>query len=153
MGASVFRRRPLDTNASPLAPAQRFDHPARQIAFEGLVQAVDEALASYRLARQMQELLPSWSLANVVTAIQALRGVALIAAITLAAEMGDFHRFANPRQLMAYLGLTPSEDRPVPRYCVEQSPRPENVRPTDPGGKRLDLSIAGAGGRRNPQTQ
>jgi len=90
--------------------AQRFDHPARQIAFEELVQAVDEALARRdRLARQMQELLPSWSLANVVTAIQALRGVALIAAITLAAEIGDFHRFANPRQLMAYLGLTPSE--------------------------------------------
>ena len=75
------------------------------------MQAVDEALARRdRLARQMQELFPAvWSLANVVTAIQALRGVALIAAITLAAEIGDFHRFANPRQLMAYLGLTPSE--------------------------------------------
>jgi transposase len=90
--------------------AQGFDHPARQIAFEELVQAVDEAQARRdRLARQMQELLPSWSLANLVTAIQALRGVALIAAITLAAEIGDFHRFANPRQLMAYLGLAPSE--------------------------------------------
>ncbi len=62
-----------------------------------------------RLAKQMQELLPSWSLANVVTAIQALRGVALIAAITLVAEIGDFHRFANPRQLIGYLGLAPSE--------------------------------------------
>jgi transposase len=57
----------------------------------------------------MLELLPSWSLAKVVTAIQALRGVASIVAITLVAEIGDFHRFANPRQLMAYLGLTPSE--------------------------------------------
>jgi transposase len=90
--------------------AQGFDHPTRQIAFEELVQVVDEAQARRdRLARQMQELLPSWSLANVVTAIQALRGVALIAAITLVAEIGDFHRFANPRQLMAYLGLAPSE--------------------------------------------
>ena len=40
----------------------------------------------------------------------ALRGVQLIAAITLVAEIQDFHRFANPRQLMAYLGLVPSED-------------------------------------------
>lgn len=61
--------------------AQRFGHPARQIAFEELVQAVDEAQARRdRLAKQMQELLPSWSLAKVVTAIQAMRGVAPIAA-------------------------------------------------------------------------
>ncbi|PZR83307.1 MAG: hypothetical protein DLM68_14495 [Hyphomicrobiales bacterium] len=90
--------------------AQRFDHPARQIAFEELVQAVEEAKARRdRLAQRMQELAPSWPLAPVATAIQALRGIALIAAITLVAEIGDFHRFANPRQLMAYLGLTPCE--------------------------------------------
>ena len=90
--------------------AQRFEHPARQIAFEELVQAMDEAKARRdRLAKQMQELLPSWSLAKVVTAIQALRGIAAIAAITIVAEIGDFKRFANPRQLMAYLGLTPTE--------------------------------------------
>ena len=34
----------------------------------------------------------------------------LIAAVTLVAEIQDFHRFANPRQLMAYLVLVPSED-------------------------------------------
>ena len=62
-----------------------------------------------RLSEQMQELVPSWSLAKVVAAIQALRGIAVIAAITLVAEIGDFKRFANPRQLMAYLGLTPTE--------------------------------------------
>lgn len=33
----------------------------------------------------------------------------MISAITLVAEIGDFKRFANPRQLMADLGLTPSE--------------------------------------------
>ena len=38
-----------------------------------------------------------------------MRGVALIVAVTVAAEVGDFRRFANPRQLMAYLGLVPSE--------------------------------------------
>ncbi len=89
---------------------QHFDHSARQIAFEELVQAMDEAIARRdRLAKQMHELLPSWSLRKIVTAIQALRGIAAISAITLVAEIGDFKRFANPRQLMAYLGLTPSE--------------------------------------------
>lgn len=41
--------------------------------------------------------------------IQALRGISLIAAVTLVAEIGDFRRFANPRQLMAWLGLVPRE--------------------------------------------
>ncbi len=54
-------------------------------------------------------MLPNWSLAPVVRALQALRGVALVAAATLVAELGDMTRFANPRQLMAYLGLVPSE--------------------------------------------
>jgi transposase len=44
-----------------------------------------------------------------VKALQALRGLALAAAATLAAELGDITRFANPRQFMAYLGLVPSE--------------------------------------------
>jgi len=51
----------------------------------------------------------------VVLALQALRGVQLIAAITLVAEIQDFWRFASPRQLMAYLGLVPCEDSSGPR--------------------------------------
>ena len=53
--------------------------------------------------------MPSWSLHPVVRAIQGLRGVALITAVTLAAEIGDFRRFSNPRQLMGWLGLVPKE--------------------------------------------
>jgi transposase len=41
--------------------------------------------------------------------LQALRGLALVAAATLVTELGDITRFANPRQFMAYLGLVPSE--------------------------------------------
>ena len=58
---------------------------------------------------QIADLLPSWTLAPVVEAVQAMRGVAFIVAVTVVAEVGDFNRFDNPRQLMAYLGLTPSE--------------------------------------------
>ena len=41
-------------------------------------------------------------------ALQALRGVSLVVAVTVIAELGDLSRFDNPRKLMAYLGLIPS---------------------------------------------
>lgn len=86
-------------------------HAAQQIAFQEYLHAVSEAGA--RIARHEQalrEALPDWTLAPLVHALQALRGVQLVAAITLVAEIQDFWRFANPRQLMAYLGLVPCED-------------------------------------------
>jgi len=51
----------------------------------------------------------------VVAALQALRGISLIAAVTLVVEIQDFHRFATARKLMAYLGLIPSEASSGPR--------------------------------------
>src|SRR4051812_50107074 len=48
-------------------------------------------------------------MAPVVEAYQALRGVALLTAVTFVAEIGDVRRFETPRQLMAYLGLVPAE--------------------------------------------
>src|SRR6478735_145323 len=63
----------------------------------------------HRLTRQIEELMPKWSMAPVAAALQALRGVALVVAVTVVAEVGDFRRFTNARQLMAYLGLVPSE--------------------------------------------
>ena len=62
-----------------------------------------------RLTGQIADILPSWGFAPGVAAVQAMRGVGFIVAVTVVAEVGDFGRFGNPRQLMAYLGLTPSE--------------------------------------------
>ncbi len=88
----------------------RFDHPAQQIVLQDYIHAVQDAEARRDgLTRQIEELLPTWSMAPVVTALQAMRGVALIVAVTVVAEVGDFRRFTNARQLMAYLGLVPSE--------------------------------------------
>ena len=88
----------------------RFDHPAQQIVLQDYIHAVQDAEARRdRLTRQIEELLPNWSMAPVVTALQAMRGVALVVAVTIVAEVGDFRRFAKARQLMAYLGLVPSE--------------------------------------------
>jgi transposase len=39
----------------------------------------------------------------------AMRGIDLVAAVTILAEIGDLSRFHNPRQVMAYVGLVPSE--------------------------------------------
>ena len=44
-----------------------------------------------------------------VQVLMAFRGIGLVTALTLVFELGDIRRFAHPRQLMAYLGLVPSE--------------------------------------------
>jgi transposase len=88
----------------------RFDHPAQQVVLQDYIGAVEDAAARVtRLMGQIEELVPAWSMAAAVDALQAMRGISLLAAVTLVAEVGDFTRFANPRQLMAYLGLVPSE--------------------------------------------
>ena len=88
----------------------RFDHPAQQIVLQDYIHAVEDAEKRVVcLVQQIERLLEAWSMAPVVKAIQAMRGIALINAVTLVAEIGDFTRFASPRQLMAYVGLVPSE--------------------------------------------
>ena len=64
---------------------------------------------SQRLERVIEEFVPAWSLTPIVQALQTLRGVDLIVAVTFATEVGDVQRFGNPRQLMGYLGLVPEE--------------------------------------------
>jgi transposase len=94
----------------------RFAHPAQQIVLQEQIDAITEAERRRdRLGQQIRELVPDWSMAPVVTALQAMRGVAFISAVVLVAEVGDFRRFANPRQLMAWLGLVPSEHSSGPR--------------------------------------
>jgi transposase len=84
--------------------------PAQQIVFQEYIRAVTEP--TERLARLEQELtdqVQTWRLAPVVDALQALRGVQFTVAVTTVAALGDLTRFDNPRQLMNYLGFTPSE--------------------------------------------
>ena len=89
---------------------QKFEHPAQQIVFQDAIDAIDDAVARLRrLDEQLVAIVPSWSMAPVVDAYQAMRGVSFIVAVTFVAEIGDVRRFDNPRQLMAFLGLVPSE--------------------------------------------
>lgn len=85
-------------------------YPAQQVAFQEYLHAITESGARIaRLEQALRDALPGWSLMPVVQALQALRGVQLIAAMTLVAELQDFLRFASPRELMSYVGLVPSE--------------------------------------------
>lgn len=88
----------------------RMDHPAQQVAFQEYVDAVEESTRRVeRLTEQIRTLSHSWRMAPVIRAFRTLRGVDLIVAATVVAEVGDLTRFDNPRQLMAFLGLVPSE--------------------------------------------
>jgi transposase len=89
---------------------QVMEHPAQQIVLQEYLDAVREASARVqRLTGQIRELIPQWRRGPLVAAYQALRGVSLIVAVTVVAEVGDLSRFNNPKELMAYLGLVPSE--------------------------------------------
>lgn len=88
----------------------KMPHRAQQIALQEYVHSVQEQLERVqRIVRQIQELLPQWQLAPLVKALQSLRGVSLLVAVTTVAELGDLTRFDSAKQLMAYLGLVPSE--------------------------------------------
>jgi len=89
----------------------KLPHPAQQIAFEEYVQAVQETGERLeRLAASIAAELEHWRWRPVVQALQALRGIQVIHAVRLLAEIGDFARFQAPRKLMGYLGMIPSED-------------------------------------------
>jgi len=85
-------------------------HPAQQVALQEYINAVHENLSRVdRLTEQIRQMVPDWRLAPIVSALQSARGVSLIVAVTLLTEIGDLGRFDKPAQLMAYLGLVPSE--------------------------------------------
>lgn len=89
---------------------QYFEHPADQIVLQEYVEAVRLAEERVvRIERAIEEFLPGWSLVPVVEALQALRGVDLVVAVSFVVEIGDIRRFENPRQLMGCLGLVPAE--------------------------------------------
>lgn len=85
-------------------------HPPQQIAFQEYLHAIDDATERLeRLTQALPEALPDWKWEPVVRALMCLRGVEVLTAMTLAAEVGDFSRFDNPKSLMHFLGLTSSE--------------------------------------------
>ena len=83
---------------------RNFEHPAQRVALQSYINRLEQAESrKLELEKQIEAFLPEWTMAPVVRALQALKGVGLVIAATIVAEIGDFSRFANPRQLMANL--------------------------------------------------
>jgi transposase len=84
--------------------------PAQQIVFQECIHAIDEASARLeRVTQAVEDALAGWKWEPVVRALMSLRGFQVLSAMTLVAEVGDFSRFDDPRSLMHFFGLTPSE--------------------------------------------
>ena len=75
----------------------------------------------------LAEAIEEWPLAPIIMALQALRGIKLIAAVTLVAEISDLHRFDSPKQLMAWIGLVPAEYFSGKRIKRDEITRADNA--------------------------
>jgi len=86
----------------------KMPHATQQIGFQEYLHSVTESTQRIaRLEQALRDALPEWRLMPLVQTLQAMRGVQLIAAMTLVVELQDFLRFASPRKPMAYVSLVP----------------------------------------------
>ena len=86
-------------------------HPAHRAVLEDTLTTL--AGAQERIARleeNMEALLLDWQMKPVVQALMGMRGFALVGSMVMVSELGGAWRFEHPRQLMAYLGLVPTEN-------------------------------------------
>jgi transposase len=129
--------------------SQKLDHREQRIAFEEMMLAVRQAQERIeRLEQAIRAAVPDRSPAELVAALMAMRGIDLISATTLLAEISDLSRFQSARELMGYLGLVPSEDSTgdtVKRGPITKAGN-RRARP-HPGRVRLELSASTQGGK------
>jgi transposase len=87
-----------------------FAHAAQDIAFTEYRAAIKDAHERVeRLTQSLRGQTEHWRLKPLARALACLRGIDFIAGTTLAAEIGDFTRFAHPCEVMGFLGLVPTE--------------------------------------------
>jgi transposase len=90
--------------------SQHFDLPTLQRTFEATLFALEQALARVAdLDREIAALAETEPYRTPVGWLRCFRGIDTLSAMVLVAEIVDFQRFPHPRELMAYLGLVPSE--------------------------------------------
>src|SRR6516162_1722282 len=91
--------------------SQKFEFTEERIVFEELMEAMRQAQGRLdRLEAAIRAAMPDWSLCKLVSGLMAMRGLDIVSAATVVAEVGDLSRFRTPRELMAYVGIVPSED-------------------------------------------
>lgn len=105
-----FEGKPWSTRHRKWLWNRQFARLAQQIAFQTYLNALEhDEVRRAEVEEQVRELLTGLPWANQMQALQALKGAGPIVAATIIAEVGDFSRFAHPRQLVAYFGLAPGE--------------------------------------------
>jgi len=88
----------------------KMPHPAQQIVLEEYRRRVEQDQERVEaITRELVQLVPQWRWSSVVEALQSMRGIQVVTAVSLVAEMGDMRRFSHPRKLMSAVGLVPSE--------------------------------------------
>ncbi len=126
---------------------QQFDNKAQQDVMNDYREAVEMATARVsRLTERLVERVAAWDKASLVTALQALRGVDLISAATLVAEVGDFRRFRSASELMSFVGRR--EPPSGPDHAHRQRPRAP-----DPGGVGVALPEAATNEQGDPRAK
>jgi hypothetical protein len=125
------RMRRSATCAAPAMPRGRYlatvvcPTPAQPIVFQDSGSAVDEQVDRLQcIEAERQALAPPWHRSPVVQALQALRRVHWVVALTVVAELGDLTRVDHPRQRAAVVGLVPSEYSSGTRAARVGSRRP-----------------------------
>jgi transposase len=104
-GGSAWTKKHLDW-----IRRQEFAQEAQQRVLRDYLKTVEDATERVeRLEADLAELIERSALAPLVKSLMALRGIALVSAAVIAAEIGDLRRFASAREFMAYVGLVPSE--------------------------------------------
>jgi transposase len=89
---------------------QRFEYPAQQLTFETYLHAVDLVDARIEALEQaIRDAAAQGPWRQLVARLRCLRGVDTHTALALVAEIGDFGRFGSAEELMAFVGLVPSE--------------------------------------------
>jgi transposase len=95
---------------------QTFAHEAANRVLTDSIRTAERATQRVQgLTLDISQLVASWALAPLVKNLQAFRGIQLVTAAGMAAEVGDFHRFATAGQFMAFVGLVPSEHTSGPK--------------------------------------
>lgn len=88
----------------------KFESSASQVVFQEYYHQLKELEQRIkRLEEEIKIQATEGFHAPIIQVLQAFRGVALITAASIAAEIGSFKRFPTPKQFMAYVGLVPSE--------------------------------------------
>jgi transposase len=88
----------------------KFDNSSSRLTFQEYYHGLKELEQRVkRLEDEIRAQAAEGVHAEKIQALQALRGVAVVTAASIVAEIGSFKRFSTPRQFMAYVGLIPSE--------------------------------------------